>query len=72
MTGKTTIKKIGSNNVEVKTFGTESIRIYLLLAISENEYKLKLLLKLKTKFNSPKKNLNNIDIAASYNLYVVS
>ena len=40
MTGKTTVKKIVTKNVEVKTFGTERIRISLLLAITANGNKL--------------------------------
>jgi len=40
MTGKTTVEKIGTKNVEVKTFGTERIRISLLLAITANGNKL--------------------------------
>ena len=40
MTGKTTIEKIGTKNVEVKTFGTEHIRISLLLAITAKGNKL--------------------------------
>ena len=40
MTEKTTVEKIGTKNVEVKTFGTESIRISLLLAITAKRNKL--------------------------------
>ena len=40
MTGKTTAEKIGTKNVEVKTFGTEYIRISLLLAITAKGNKL--------------------------------
>ena len=40
MTGKTTVEKIVTKNVEVKTFGTERIRISLLLAITANGNKL--------------------------------
>ena len=40
MTGKTTVEKIVTKNVEVKTFGTEYIRISLLLAITAKGNKL--------------------------------
>lgn len=72
MTGKTTVEKIGTKNVEVKTFGTEGLRISLLLAITANGNKLKPLLVFKGKFNSNKQNkLNKLDIVANKNIFVV-
>ena len=72
MTGKTTVEKTGTKNVEVKTFSTGLIRISLFLAIKANGNKLKPLLVFKGKFNSNKQNkLNKIDLVANKNIYVV-
>ena len=72
MTGKTTVEKIGTKNVEVKIFGTERLRISLLLAIILNGNKLKPLLVFKGKFNSNKQNkLNKLDIVVNKNIYTV-
>ena len=55
MTGKTTVEKIGTKNVEVKKFCTERIRISLLLKYNSNK----------------QNKLNKINLVANKNIYVV-
>ena len=71
MPSNTTIDKKRNNNIEIKTFGGEKVRISLIFGISGNGYKLPPVLIFKAKKDGKlEKSVNELELVKQKKIYV--